>query len=179
MSSPRSTQLKKGMACRPCRHFKIRCDGQKPVCGSCKKHPKEDECGYSNKPSRTQVLEDEVQRLQARLRELEHPEESTPSVTLHDPYHQFHSPPPPPSPRLFSTFSARHAPPTRLPASVPQPHELPALYDPAQFDRSHPPPILTQNSTHGPRPILCAESGCHRVADRGRGQPSYYMGQGV
>ncbi|KAJ6593229.1 hypothetical protein B0H19DRAFT_1010606 [Mycena capillaripes] len=79
-----------------CRFLKIKCDGQKPICGPCRKHPKDDECEYSNGParSRTKALEDVVQRLEARLHELEHPaEDPTPSVMLYDPYPQ---PGPPP-----------------------------------------------------------------------------------
>ncbi|KAJ6593111.1 hypothetical protein B0H19DRAFT_1365272 [Mycena capillaripes] len=61
--------------------LKIRCDGQKPICGPCRKHPKDDECKYSGPArSRTKALEDTVQRLEARLRELERSEDYTPSV---------------------------------------------------------------------------------------------------
>lgn len=64
----------------------------KPICGPCIKHPKDDECEYSDGPgrSRTKQLEDTVSRLEARLHELEHPHDSTPSVTLHDPYRLYH-----------------------------------------------------------------------------------------
>ncbi|KAG5732328.1 hypothetical protein E4T56_gene11563 [Termitomyces sp. T112] len=84
--------LKRGRACMNCRFLKIKCDGIKPVCGPCRKHPKDDDCEYADGSgrSRTKVLEDTVSRLEARLHELEHPEESTPSVTLHDPYSPFH-----------------------------------------------------------------------------------------
>ncbi|KAJ7921503.1 hypothetical protein B0H13DRAFT_2416065 [Mycena leptocephala] len=90
-----SRPLKRGRACMNCRFLKIKCDGQKPICGPCRKHPKDDECEYSDGParSRTKALEDTVQRLEARLHELEHPEDSTPSVTLYDPYPQYTSPP--------------------------------------------------------------------------------------
>lgn len=68
-----------------------KCDGAKPVCGPCRRHPKEDECEYADGPgrSRTKALEEQVLRLEARLQELENPEATTPSVKLHDPYHQF------------------------------------------------------------------------------------------
>ncbi|KAG6896393.1 hypothetical protein C0992_008602 [Termitomyces sp. T32_za158] len=80
--------LRRGRACLNCRFLKIKCDGAKPLCGPCQKHPKDDDCEYADGPgkSRTKVLEDTVSRLEARLRDLEHPEESTPSVALHDPY---------------------------------------------------------------------------------------------
>lgn len=71
-----------------CRFLKIKCDGSKPICGPCLRHPKDDACEYSDGPgrSRTKALEDQVSRLEARLQELENPEASTPSVKLHDPY---------------------------------------------------------------------------------------------
>ncbi|KAJ7782458.1 hypothetical protein DFH07DRAFT_790706 [Mycena maculata] len=88
-----SRPLKRGKACMNCRFLKIKCDGQKPICGPCRKHPKDDECEYSDGQarSRTKALEDTVARLEARLHELEHPEDPTPAV--HDPYMQY-SPPP-------------------------------------------------------------------------------------
>jgi hypothetical protein len=69
-----------------------KCDGVKPTCGPCRRHPKDDECEYNDGPgrSRTRVLEDTVSRLEARLHELEHPNETTPPVTLHDPYSPYH-----------------------------------------------------------------------------------------
>ncbi|KAF8906262.1 hypothetical protein CPB84DRAFT_1675974 [Gymnopilus junonius] len=68
-----------------------KCDGQKPVCGPCSAHPRDDDCEYADGPgrSRTKVLEDTVSRLEARLQELENPESSTPSVQLHDPYQSY------------------------------------------------------------------------------------------
>ncbi|KAF8069008.1 hypothetical protein FPV67DRAFT_1652372 [Lyophyllum atratum] len=84
--------LRRGRACMNCRFLKIKCDGVKPICGPCRKHPKDDDCEYSDGPgrSRTKVLEDTVSRLEARLHELENPDETTPSVTLHDPYSPYH-----------------------------------------------------------------------------------------
>ncbi|KAK6984297.1 hypothetical protein R3P38DRAFT_3105319 [Favolaschia claudopus] len=82
------SKLKRGKACKQCRSLKIKCDGIKPVCGTCQKGPRHDDCEYSDGPprSRTKALEDTVSRLEARLYELEHPESSTPSVRLYDPY---------------------------------------------------------------------------------------------
>ncbi|KAJ7863312.1 hypothetical protein B0H14DRAFT_474920 [Mycena olivaceomarginata] len=73
-----SRPLKRGRACMNCRFLKIKCDGIKPICGPCQKHPKDDECEYSDGParSRTKALEDTVQRLEARLHELEHSEDT-------------------------------------------------------------------------------------------------------
>ncbi|KAE9400650.1 hypothetical protein BT96DRAFT_956796 [Gymnopus androsaceus JB14] len=86
-----SRPLKRGKACLTCRFLKIRCDGARPCCGPCQRTPKDDPCEYADGPgrSRTRALEETVSRLQARLREYEHPEE-TPSVALHNPYDQGH-----------------------------------------------------------------------------------------
>ncbi|KAJ3866117.1 hypothetical protein EV359DRAFT_37269 [Lentinula novae-zelandiae] len=64
-----------------------RCDGARPICGPCQRTPKDDPCEYADGPgrSRTRALEETVSRLEARLRELEHPEE-TPPMALHNPY---------------------------------------------------------------------------------------------
>ncbi|KAF7323409.1 Zn(2)-C6 fungal-type domain-containing protein [Mycena chlorophos] len=80
--------LKRGTACMNCRFLKIKCDGTRPICGPCRRSPKDDPCEYTDGParSRTRALEDTVQRLEQRLLELERPEASAPSITLHDPY---------------------------------------------------------------------------------------------
>ncbi|THU95017.1 hypothetical protein K435DRAFT_779167 [Dendrothele bispora CBS 962.96] len=82
-----SKPLKRGKACLTCRFLKIKCDGVRPICGPCERHPKDDPCEYADGPgrSRTKQLEDTVSRLEARLREYENPHE-TPAVTLSDPY---------------------------------------------------------------------------------------------
>ncbi|KAJ3807087.1 hypothetical protein EV368DRAFT_47382, partial [Lentinula lateritia] len=69
------------------RFFKIKCDGARPICGPCQRSPKDDPCEYADSPGRSRVraLEETVLRLEARLREYEHPEE-TPSMVLCDPY---------------------------------------------------------------------------------------------
>jgi len=90
-----------------CRFLKIKCDGNKPVCGPCELHPRDDDCEYADGPgrSRTKVLEDTVSRLEARLLELEKPESSTPSVVLHDPYQAHNTQRPSTSPPLFHADS--------------------------------------------------------------------------
>ncbi|KAH9479396.1 hypothetical protein JR316_0007986 [Psilocybe cubensis] len=102
--------LKRGRACMSCRFLKIKCDGEKPVCGPCRNHPRDDECEYSDGPgrSRTKTLEEQVSRLEARILELEHPDSSTPSVVLHDPY---------PSP--FQVERHSKSPPLHLPEHPP------------------------------------------------------------
>ncbi|KAJ4466788.1 hypothetical protein C8R41DRAFT_856327 [Lentinula lateritia] len=79
-----SRPLKRGKACLTCRR---KCDGARPICGPCQRTPKDDPCEYADGPGRSRVraLEETVSRLEARLREYEHPEE-TPSIVLHDPY---------------------------------------------------------------------------------------------
>ncbi|KAJ3916537.1 hypothetical protein F5877DRAFT_46413 [Lentinula edodes] len=79
-----SKPLKRGKACLTCRR---RCDGTRPICGPCQRTPKDDPCEYADGPgrSRTRTLEETVSRLEARLREYEHPEE-TPPMALHNPY---------------------------------------------------------------------------------------------
>ncbi|KAJ3893902.1 hypothetical protein GG344DRAFT_86946 [Lentinula edodes] len=64
-----------------------KCDGARPICGPCRRTPKDDPCEYADGPGRSRVhaLEETVSRLEARLREYEHPEE-TPAMVLHDPY---------------------------------------------------------------------------------------------
>ncbi|EIW79508.1 hypothetical protein CONPUDRAFT_125823 [Coniophora puteana RWD-64-598 SS2] len=66
----------------------MRCDGTRPVCGQCTRGNRSEDCEYTDgqRPSRTQTLENDVARLQARIQELENPGASAPSVTLHNPY---------------------------------------------------------------------------------------------
>ncbi|KAF7771695.1 transcriptional regulator family: Fungal Specific TF [Agaricus bisporus var. burnettii] len=80
--------LKRGKACAVCRAHKIRCDGVRPICGSCRRKPKADACDWDNSQSKSKVatLEETIETLKARIFELEHPELVTPSVTLHYPY---------------------------------------------------------------------------------------------
>ncbi|KAJ7252370.1 hypothetical protein B0H12DRAFT_1117985 [Mycena haematopus] len=151
-----SRPLKRGRACMNCRFLKIKCDGIKPICGPCRKHPKDDECEYSDGParSRTKALEDTVQRLEARLHELEHPEDSTPSVTLYDPYPKF-------LPEL--TISPSFPGPSRSLPNTPY-HQLPRVLSPsgsspesqgyASLSPPFSPPSATSTTspfgTHGP-----------------------------
>ncbi|KAF7322216.1 Zn(2)-C6 fungal-type domain-containing protein [Mycena kentingensis (nom. inval.)] len=101
--------LKRGRACMNCRFLKIKCDGVKPVCGPCRKQPKDDECEYDGPGrSRTKALEDTVHRLEARLHELENPDASSPSVTLFDPYTSCMPPPPPGRLSIPSHFQHQH-----------------------------------------------------------------------
>ena len=54
------------------------------MCGQCTRANREVDCEYTDGPgpSPTQVLEEQITRLEARIRELEHPELLSPSITL-------------------------------------------------------------------------------------------------
>ncbi|KAJ7447125.1 kinase-like domain-containing protein [Mycena galericulata] len=146
-----SRPLKRTRACMNCRFLKIKCDGMKPICGPCRKHPKDDECEYSDGParSRTKALEETVERLEARLHELEHPEGFTPSVTLYDPYALPQSPP------QLTISSSCPPPPSFFSRTLPNTpyHQQPRVLSPTgSFPESHgytllspfsPPPTMT------------------------------------
>ncbi|KAJ6507736.1 hypothetical protein C8R47DRAFT_1236280 [Mycena vitilis] len=82
---PRTEPLRRGKACLNCRHLKIRCDGVRPICGPCIRVPKDDECEYADSHSRTKELQATISRLETRLRELENPDDTVPSVVLTSP----------------------------------------------------------------------------------------------
>ncbi|KAI0325291.1 hypothetical protein GY45DRAFT_1330474 [Cubamyces sp. BRFM 1775] len=79
-----SKRAPRGAACLNCRRRKMRCDGARPICGQCIRTNREIDCEYTDGPgpSPTQVLEEQIARLESRIRELEHPELVSPSVTL-------------------------------------------------------------------------------------------------
>ncbi|KAI0833592.1 hypothetical protein BC628DRAFT_1414358 [Trametes gibbosa] len=79
-----SKRAPRGAACLNCRRRKMRCDGIRPICGQCIRTNREIDCEYTDGPgpSPTQVLEEQIARLESRIRELEHPELVAPSVTL-------------------------------------------------------------------------------------------------
>lgn len=65
-------------------HSSQRCDGGRPICGQCVRTNREADCEYTDGPgpSPTQMLEEQIARLEARIREIEHPELVVPSITL-------------------------------------------------------------------------------------------------
>ena len=67
-------------------HALKRCDGEKPICGPCGTHPRNDECEYVDGPelSRTTSLEDMLSRLEARLLGLEN--HCAPDIILNPAY---------------------------------------------------------------------------------------------
>ncbi|KAI5827875.1 hypothetical protein K523DRAFT_308419 [Schizophyllum commune Tattone D] len=138
----RTKPLKRGKACMNCRFLKIKCDGARPVCGPCLKHPKDDECEYDGPGrSRTKALEEQVHRLESRIQELENPGETTPSVTLHEPY----------SPTHQLSLSPHSSPPSHtgisLSASISPYETTPASTgSPSLLDRPHALPIKSSSS---------------------------------
>ncbi|KAJ3775128.1 Zn(2)-Cys(6) binuclear cluster domain-containing protein [Lentinula raphanica] len=100
-SSPYS--LQRGKACSNCRKRKIKCDGLRPTCTQCLKSARPgDACEYADSGrTRTQMLEDNISRLEARIRELEEPTDED-AVRLHAPYN----------------FSSRSSPTLMVPPST-------------------------------------------------------------
>ncbi|TCD61377.1 hypothetical protein EIP91_008531 [Steccherinum ochraceum] len=83
-----STSLQRGKACLRCRKRKMRCDGIKPACQQCVRAKKSDACEYDDGKgkTRTQIMREHIARLEARVKELESPEVTTPPITLFDPH---------------------------------------------------------------------------------------------
>lgn len=65
-----------------------RCDGARPICGQCSRANRSEDCQYSDSQGRTkmEILEENISRVETRIRELENPQEQGPSVVLSDPY---------------------------------------------------------------------------------------------
>ncbi|TFK67159.1 hypothetical protein BDN72DRAFT_899188 [Pluteus cervinus] len=81
--------LPRGKACMNCRRRKIKCDGEKPICGQCSRsRGLFDDCEYATGgKTRTQLLEESLVQLQRRIRELETANEThAASIFLHHPY---------------------------------------------------------------------------------------------
>ncbi|KAJ6476512.1 hypothetical protein C8R47DRAFT_1199035 [Mycena vitilis] len=84
--------LQKGQACFNCRIFekawvrrrKIKCDGEKPMCGPCSRYSVAfGDCEYTEEgPSTAQMLEKQISVLQARIEELEISRSSRLTVTV-------------------------------------------------------------------------------------------------
>ncbi|KAI0364440.1 hypothetical protein BV20DRAFT_1107388 [Pilatotrama ljubarskyi] len=87
-SSTGPAPLQRGKACLRCRKRKMRCDGMKPACVQCVRAKKADACEYDDGKgkTRTQIMREHIARLEMRVRELENPEQSAPSMTLFDPH---------------------------------------------------------------------------------------------
>lgn len=63
-----------------------KCDGGRPVCGPCIRSRRETECEYLDgpRPSRKQVLEEQIARLQERVQELEAAGRGSTPITASD-----------------------------------------------------------------------------------------------
>ncbi|EJD02546.1 uncharacterized protein FOMMEDRAFT_157780 [Fomitiporia mediterranea MF3/22] len=88
LQAPYEGALQRGKACLSCRRRKMKCDGERPHCTQCIRGNRADDCEYTDNQgrTRTQMLEEHVALLQARIHELEDPRIASQSVRLHDPY---------------------------------------------------------------------------------------------
>jgi hypothetical protein len=68
-----ATPLQRGSACLSCRKRKMKCDGSRPVCQQCSRANRAADCEYDDgkTKTRTQILQEKIQRLESRIRELE------------------------------------------------------------------------------------------------------------
>lgn len=66
-----------------------RCDGSKPACQQCTRAKLPEGCHYDDGKgkTRTQLLRENIERLEQRIRELEDSEHTSQSIILHDPHH--------------------------------------------------------------------------------------------
>ncbi|KAH8093821.1 hypothetical protein BXZ70DRAFT_385305 [Cristinia sonorae] len=79
--------LERGKACLRCRRRKMKCDGARPMCTQCVRSDQV-ECEYTDGTlTGSQILEQNVAHLEARIRELEG--KAGESITLHDPHSTF------------------------------------------------------------------------------------------
>lgn len=86
---PEIQKLRKGEACMYCRRRKMKCDGARPICGQCMRGDRAEDCEYAanSSYSRTQGLEDTIARMEARIRELENPDNGQGAkLVLRNPY---------------------------------------------------------------------------------------------
>ncbi|GAT23331.1 fungal specific transcription factor [Aspergillus luchuensis] len=72
VAKQRPMRRKVALACDPCREKKIRCDGGKPICGSCdRKSYGIAQCSYSMDNPRTASQDEYIRVLRSRITELE------------------------------------------------------------------------------------------------------------
>ncbi|KAL3455131.1 fungal-specific transcription factor domain-containing protein [Aspergillus heterothallicus] len=68
----RARRRKVALACDSCREKKVRCDGNKPICGPCNKRSyRVDQCVYTTENARSASRDRYTQTLHQRIRELE------------------------------------------------------------------------------------------------------------
>ncbi|KAH0550931.1 hypothetical protein GP486_007703, partial [Trichoglossum hirsutum] len=77
---------KVALACDGCRERKTRCDGERPICGSCKRRSRQPgQCVYKTETMRASVPDGSIEALHNRIRELETRYGSSPSSGRHAP----------------------------------------------------------------------------------------------
>ncbi|KAF8997623.1 hypothetical protein BDQ17DRAFT_1428961 [Cyathus striatus] len=86
----RGPYIQRGTACVNCRRRKMKCDGIHPVCGPCAHSGHSEDCEFTasmSHLSQSQILEQNIAMLEARLEELQQAERNgAPAVQLSDPY---------------------------------------------------------------------------------------------
>ena len=102
-------------ACNPCRKQKIKCDGNGPPCGSCKKHGKIAECSNSDDQfargkdrSYPAFLESKLAKLRRKLADAQkgaNTIDSPPSIAPQNSVSRATSPASPPSPAYSNSHS--------------------------------------------------------------------------
>ncbi|KAJ7594081.1 hypothetical protein C8J56DRAFT_776345 [Mycena floridula] len=82
------TALPRGRACVYCRRRKIKCGGERPKCAQCLTANRPDDCEYRDAHGLSNIgfLEDNIARLELRLKELESPVQADSIVLLQNPY---------------------------------------------------------------------------------------------
>ncbi|KAK7048805.1 fungal-trans domain-containing protein [Favolaschia claudopus] len=75
-------------ACCNCRRRKIKCDGGRPECKNCLTSLGFRDCEYGDDgPTQSQVLQEQIAIVEARIEELQHPQKNPPdTIRLFDPY---------------------------------------------------------------------------------------------
>ncbi|KAF9012985.1 hypothetical protein BDZ89DRAFT_1046866 [Hymenopellis radicata] len=156
-NSQYNAALLRGQACIHCRRRKMRCDGARPVCTPCSHTSTPEDCEYTDKQgrSRSEILEENIARVEARIYELEHPEAaSAEPVYLHYPYLQRDPVPEPGSTGEVGWFSSPEPPMEMRPALVDHflsfASEVGFFLNPARFRAAA---LGTQPAGHPSRPI--------------------------
>ncbi|KAJ7288140.1 Zn(2)-Cys(6) binuclear cluster domain-containing protein [Mycena rebaudengoi] len=77
----------KAKACINCRRRKIKCDGSRPTCAQCARSPGFQDCEYAEDgPTTTQMLEERIAMVQARIEEHKKPKELRTSIGIFNPH---------------------------------------------------------------------------------------------
>ncbi|KIK63118.1 hypothetical protein GYMLUDRAFT_481274 [Collybiopsis luxurians FD-317 M1] len=85
---PQVRPIARGGACNNCKRRKMRCDGQRPVCGPCSRRIESlGDCEYAEVGhTHADRLQEQIAVLEARLEALQNPFSQRDAVTLIDPY---------------------------------------------------------------------------------------------